>query len=311
MKKALFIAYNFPPHGGAGVQRSTKFVKYLPEFEWQPIVVTSPVDASLVLDPSLLDDVPPDTPIFRVPGFSIQKLQRQAKQVGLGKVATALNLLLQIPDASRFWAKNVFKMIGDVIHTQKPEVVYTTSVPYSSHLAGLWIKQKFGLPWFADFRDPWSKNLLTPYLPGYHRFNRYLERKVLAAADRVACVSKPWLDDLQQNLGREKGKFIILPNGYDPADIEVTPIPVNRHPFTITHLGSLYRYRRPDKFIEALQQLINSGRVVASDLRVLFIGKNIQKYVPSQPFFEVKDYVPHKELSQFRQQTHVNLLILA
>ena len=46
MTKILILAYYFPPIGGGGVQRVVKFVKYLPQFGYKPIVVTGPIGGS-------------------------------------------------------------------------------------------------------------------------------------------------------------------------------------------------------------------------------------------------------------------------
>ncbi|MBE0585718.1 MAG: glycosyl transferase family 1, partial [Desulfofustis sp.] len=54
MKKVLVIAYYFPPLGGSGVQRVLKFVKYLPQFGWQPTVLTIGPTAYYAHDESLL-----------------------------------------------------------------------------------------------------------------------------------------------------------------------------------------------------------------------------------------------------------------
>ena len=43
MKTVLGVAYYFPPGGGAGVQRTVKFVRYLPELGWRPVIVAPPV----------------------------------------------------------------------------------------------------------------------------------------------------------------------------------------------------------------------------------------------------------------------------
>src|SRR5678815_2823742 len=40
-RKVLVLAYRFPPQGGGGVQRTLKFVKYLPQQGWLPIVPVS------------------------------------------------------------------------------------------------------------------------------------------------------------------------------------------------------------------------------------------------------------------------------
>lgn len=310
-KKVLFVAYNFPPHGGAGVQRSAKFVKYLPDFGWQPLVVTTTADAGPVQDQSLLEDIPTDVPVWRIPGFSISRLRNRLACYGLGKLATVINLLLRIPDPALFWARNTHSTISRIIEKEHPQVIYTTSGPYSSHFVGMWARRRFHIPWFADFRDPWSRNLLMPYLPGYRALNRRIERQVLAEADRVACVSEPWLDDLRKNLGEQPEKFIVLSNGYDETDIQPLPAPAETDRFTLTHLGSLYRNRRPDALIQAVKLLVGSSRIPVSEARVLFIGKNVRHSVPDAPPFETQDYVAHKELDHFRAQTSVFLLILA
>lgn len=311
MKQVLFIAYNFPPHGGAGVQRSLKFVKYLPDFGWRPLVISTTADAALIQDPTLLDDLPANTFIKRIPGFSIARLQTQAERYQLQKAAVLANVLLQVPDTVRFWARRAYTECLQLIHDEKPELIYTTSGPYSAHLLGRWLRAKTGVPWLADFRDPWSKNLLMPYPPGYRWLNAQIERRVLATADRVVCVSQPWLDDLQQNLGREPEKFTVIPNGYDDADIQPLPSPEPHERFTIMHLGTFYRNRRPDQTIAAVRHLISSGRVPVEQLRVVFIGRNARDQVPDEPPFETVDYVPHKELDTYRQQADVLLLILA
>lgn len=308
--KVLIIAYNFPPHGGPGVQRTTKFVKYLREFHWEPTVVTTTADAGSVRDDSLLLDVPADVQVYRVPGFSISRLRRKLSAFRLGKVAVVLNLALRIPDPARFWARKVRATVSSIIETEHPRLIYTTSGPYSSHFVGMWARRQFDLPWFADFRDPWSQNFVTPYLPGYRLLNRYLERRVLATADRVACVSSPWLDELRKNLGKDAGKFVVLPNGYDEEDVQRLPMSVDTKQFTLTHIGSLYRNRHPNALVGAIELLCSEQRIPASELRVLFLGRNIEGKVPDAPPFEMHGYVPHAELHRFREQSNVFLLIL-
>ncbi len=310
LRPVLFIAYNFPPHGGAGVQRSLKFVKYLPEFGWKPIVITTTADAGQVQDLTLLSDIPAGIPIHRFPAFSIARLQSQAARLKLDRLVVFLNLLLQIPDAAIFWSKKIRSPLVEIVEREKPKVVYTTSGPYSAHLVGLWAKQRFQIPWFADFRDPWSHNLIIPYLPGYRTLNRYLERRVLAAADRVSCVSRPWLEEMQDNSQGRPGKFLVLPNGYDDADIKPLRFPPDHRHFTLTHLGSFYRNRHPHQFLTAIETLMESGRIPLSEIKVIFVGKNAKNFIPDHPPFEVHDYIPHKELGEIRSRTTTFILIL-
>ncbi|MBI3650470.1 MAG: hypothetical protein HY231_05415 [Acidobacteria bacterium] len=67
--RVLVIAYTFPPAGGAGVQRTAKFVKYLPEFGWLPTVLTVTESCYGVQDASHTDDFPDSIKIIRTAHF--------------------------------------------------------------------------------------------------------------------------------------------------------------------------------------------------------------------------------------------------
>ena len=313
-RRVLFLAYNFPPHGGPGVQRSLKFVKYLPEFGWQPVVLSAAEQAGPVLDPSLQGDIPAGLPVQRLPAFNIQSLLAGGERLGLKRAAVLLNLLLQIPDPGIFWARRARQAARQLVARTRPDLIFSTSGPNSSHVAARWIQQDSGLPWLADFRDPWSANLVIPYLPGYRALNRRLERRVLAAADRVTCVSQPWLADLQANLPPNQagpvGKFVLIPNGYDPDDLPQLPKPAASGPFTITHTGSLYRNRRPDSFLAAVQLLLERGQIAREQIRVRFIGRDSASQIPMAAPYEAIGYVPHAELAGYLGETHVLLLLL-
>jgi len=55
-KNVLIIAYYFPPMGLSGVQRTTKFVKYLPEYGWNPVILTTSPGAFYAFDDTLIQD---------------------------------------------------------------------------------------------------------------------------------------------------------------------------------------------------------------------------------------------------------------
>lgn len=65
MKKLLIVTYYFPPSGGPGVQRVLKFAKYLPEFGWEPIVLTVKDADYPARDESLLKEIPPAVRVYR------------------------------------------------------------------------------------------------------------------------------------------------------------------------------------------------------------------------------------------------------
>ena len=57
MRKCLVIAYYFPPMGLSGVQRTLKFVKYLKEYGWEPIVLTTSSKDYYAYDESLASEL--------------------------------------------------------------------------------------------------------------------------------------------------------------------------------------------------------------------------------------------------------------
>ena len=307
-KKALVVAYNFPPCGGPSVQRSLKFVKYLPALCWRPIVITADARAYPTLDPSLEKDIPVGTPIYRTRSWDVNGLRPSFRKLRLGKLHAVLNTLFALPDGAIFWARAARSAVEQAITTHRPRIVYTSSGPYSAHLLGLWIKRTFGLPWVADFRDPWSQNRIIRYPPGYRTINQRLEERVLRSADRIVTVSQPIAQNLTALLGRSKTPVSVIPNGYDPDDVPQLEPPLTAR-FTITYTGKFTRLRRPDVLIEAVTSLVESGHISLDKIELVFAGSNLDAFVPSRPPFTKLGYLPHDQLDRVWQRSNMLLLI--
>lgn len=303
----LVIVHDFPPAGGAGVQRVLKFVKYLPEFGWRPIVVTATVESYAVTDETLTRDIPEGTPIFRVPSFDPNRLRPRCERLHLGKALSLFNAALFLPDAAFTWARRARPVVKRALQEHQPAVILSSALPASAHLLGLWAHQFSGLPWVTDFRDPWSENELQPYLPGYRALNRRLEARVLAAADRILTVSPP-LEELFGRLCGDPARVRLIENGYDPEDVALLP-PPHTERFTITYTGEFSRIRRPDTFIAAIDRLVAAGSLPAAELRVAFAGKDTARFVPDRPPYEQLGYLNHDALGALRRDTDLLLLI--
>lgn len=307
-RTALFIAYYFPPAGGPGVQRSLKFTKYLPSFGWQAAVVTAAEGDHPVLDRTLAADVPPGTPVYRVRAHDVQLLRPQFERLHLGKLLSAINVALYLPDTHRLWSFLARGAARRAIEAHGPELVYSTSAPFSSHLLGAWVHKTFGLPWVADFRDPWSEDDLLPYYPGYRALNRRMERGVLVGADRVVTVSEPLVEMFTSLSGRPPGDIAVIENGFDEDDVPVLPPPHTSH-FTITYTGEFSRVRRPEAFVAAIDRLVERGEIPLDELRVTFAGKDTAKFIPDRPPFEQLGYLSHTALIDLRRESDLLLLI--
>jgi glycosyltransferase involved in cell wall biosynthesis len=311
MRPVLFIAYNFPPAGGIGVQRSLKFVKYLPQFGWQPVVITTTPAAYAVCDASLWADVPIGTPVHRVRSYDVNGLRPLCARLKLDKLLTALNVALMLPDPALLWSRLARSTVRRVIERHQPGLIYSSSGPLSAHLLGMWVKRTFGLPWVADFRDRWwtEEWPSIPRLPGYRAINHRMQRQVLATADRSITVSQPMADAFHGLAGRKKPSVSVIENGYD--EDEIVPLPPQRTDrFTMTYTGTLNKKYPVDAFVAAIEQLIADGKMPLEQSRVLFAGSGFDRYVPDRPPFEKLGFLDRDALVDLRRQSDLFILLL-
>ena len=178
-KKVLIVSYYWPPAGGPGVQRWLKFVKYLPEFDVQPIVYIPENPNYPLVDERLVQDVHPQAIILKHKIFEPYALasvfsKHKTKKISAGiitknkKQSFVEKLMLWIrgnifiPDARVFWVNPSIDYLKNYIQENKIETVITTGPPHSLHLIGLGLKKQLAINWIADFRDPWTTI-------GYHK----------------------------------------------------------------------------------------------------------------------------------------------
>ncbi|GGI99194.1 hypothetical protein GCM10010885_05830 [Alicyclobacillus cellulosilyticus] len=188
---------------------------------------------------------------------------------------------LLIPDEAMVWALRA-ALAGNVLIRQRGvDCIYTTSGPHSTHLAGLIMKAATGVPWVADFRDPWTDNLHFHHSGLRARIERHLERMVLQRADAVVTVTDGFRRLFEQKDPGLREKLHLIRNGVDEADF---PTPLYREPqdaararegkprFVLFYAGILYPGRSPAAFLQAVHDLIQSGRVARQDLLIQFAG---------------------------------------
>lgn len=304
MKKALFIAYGYPPLGGPGVQRTSKFVKYIGEYGWDPVVLTRSDKNVPLRDESLMSDIPEGLKIIRTAPWDLTVFK------GLpGKAFKLFSWKLLVPDIHRLWQVFSQKTAEKILTDEKINVIYTTSMPYSAHLMGLALKKKYpDVAWVADFRDEWTNNPYTLDKP--HNFirtgmERRMEQKVLKYADALITNTPVMLENFLKNNPHLPltDKFFAIPNGYDVDDFDNIAIPARESSkFTITYTGSFYGRRKPDIFLEALSRLISDGRLDRSKVIVKLIGSFKQQQVNElvrryglEGIIEMHGYMAHDE----------------
>ncbi len=279
MRKVLMVAHQFPPVGGSGVQRTTKFVKYLRLFGWEPVVFTRDIKGMPLKDESLLSDIPDGVKIVRTRPWNFAELPGVLSLPG-----KFINRRVLIPDGERLWQLFGRKKAAETAAREGVDLIYTTSYPYSDHLMGLYLKKRFPrIPWVADFRDEWTKNPnILDY--NYNRLRMSIERdmeaKVLETADFVIANTPVMMENFLEGREHLKDKFTVIPNGYDEEDfIGLNDSPPHNSRFTVTYTGLLYGRRCPDTFMKALSQLIQDGLVDRSKVLLRLIGSFKSGYI--------------------------------
>ncbi len=256
-QRVLVVAYVFPPVGGAGVQRVTKFVKYLPEFGWEATVLTTENPSVPLTDESLLSDIPPQTKIVRArtlePGYAFKrsilasnsnatvsangavssKSVAAPKSSGMLTAVTAyakrflrgaVNLVLQ-PDPQVLWNHHAIESGLRILSQEKHDAIFVTAPPFSSLLVGAELSRRTGLPLVLDYRDEWG--ISNAYWENRQQgfFTRWLQsamqRRVVRSAAALVATTQHSADALR-SVATEAGTRPLVThiyNGYDADDL--------------------------------------------------------------------------------------------
>jgi len=290
MKKVLIITYYWPPSGGGGVMRWLKMSKFLPELGWQPVIYTPENPDPSVLDESLLKEIHPEIIELKTPIWEPYEFYRKitGKKSGTkfksgyiseastgdwkSKLSVFIRGNLLIPDPRKFWIKPSIKYLTKYIRENPVDLIISTGPPHSMHLIAFGLKEKFDIPWIADFRDPWTdidfyaKLRLTKWADKIHH---KLELKVLTKADHVVTVSPGCATDLGKIVNR---KIEVINNGYDPLDYQFTK-PEQDKTFTISHFGAFNKDRNPGKLWVAINEISKNSPEFKKLLRIQLIGQ--------------------------------------
>ncbi|MEN3324156.1 glycosyltransferase family 4 protein [Mariniflexile soesokkakense] len=328
-KKALIITYYWPPAGGPGVQRWLKFVKYLPDFNIEPIVYIPENPNYPLLDDSLAYEVSNNLTIIKQPIVEPYKLaglfsKKTSKTISKGVISEKKTqsfiekLLLYvrgnffIPDARKGWVKPSVTFLSEYISKEKIETIITTGPPHSLHLIGLQLKEQLGVKWIADFRDPWTTI-------GYHKQlkltasskakHKKLEKQVLTTANQIIVTSFTTKKEFQEITNQP---IEVITNGYDKESVVEFEMDSK---FTLAHIGSLLSKRNPEILWRVLSDLIAEDGSFSKDFQLNFIGFVSDDVLHSIKKNELSDYidnvgyVSHKEAIAFQKKSQILLLI--
>lgn len=337
MKRVLIISYYWPPTGGSGVQRWVKFAKYLPQEEWQPVIYTPENPEQLAVDASLEAEVPAEAEIVKTRIIEPYELYRKfLRRSGHGEAAVEVNPVnarnksffqkaamwvrgnLFLPDPRCLWIGPSVRFLKNYLKDHPVDLIVSTGPPQSMHMIGRRLSLETGLPWIADFRDPWTKIFYFKHLammPSTLKWHQRMEKKVLDDASAVVAVSPLVQQDFQ---AMTQTSVELITNGFDECDF-----PEGRcedafggpdKDFVITHTGLFAADGNPTILWKVLADKCRADENFRKHLKIRLVGKTDSQITDSLEAVGLSDnvinlgYQPHAVAVE--EQRTASLLIL-
>ena len=332
-RNVIIFSYYWPPASTPGVWRFLKFAKYLPEFGWNPIVVTPRNGSYSNYDESLLEKVSKDVITVRtktLEPFQIYNLLqgKKGKKVpeAMSNVRESKALYQRfskfiranffVPDARVGWVRYGKSAGRKLINTKDIHAIITTGPPQSAHLIGLALKREFQIPWIVDFRDPWTSNyIIKEFLNRSNwseRKDQKYEDEVVRSCDLVTGISAGLVEEFAD---RARQTEVIL-NGYDDDDFRDLAYEVRTEHFCMSFIGSCKPNHDIPAMWEALFELVHEDENFKKRFRLKFIGNRnatIEEKLKKgglESNLLGRDYIPHDQAIKEMQAANLLLFIV-
>lgn len=344
MKGVLLITTAYLPQQGGGIIRPSRLAKYLPDWQWNPVILTMQPPKSDGAVGRLISHQNNEL-VYRAPRMDIIELYHTIKksvssclqffkkltisknisskviQEHAGKKTTNGDRrkadYIFVPDTRIFWIPGATLFGMTAIIKKNLRVIYSMSPDPSAHIVGLLLKSITKKPWVAEFRDPWITNPFK--LPSPYRWmdlvNARLERLVIEKADRIVVTSNEYKEDFllrYHQLSEEKVLFV--PNGFDLDDFEKV-ITQKLPKLTIVHAGNFYMARSSVSFINGLNLFLKRNPEARSQIQVVCIGvvddngQDLIYELGLEDVIEQKGILPHNQAIKYICDADILLLV--
>ena len=256
MNKVILISYYFPPFMGVGGMRSEGFYKYLPEFGWEPYIVTA---------------------------FQNKETNEQYKNIYRFYDVNKEDGLCFRRDSGIDWLKMLKRRLPLILKKQRFDAVYISGGPFLHFSIGSWVKKKYKLPVVLDFRDPFANNPNFPKRKIRDFVARKLEKSWTSNSDAVIVVNKYNVDMIERD---SNTPVFVIENGFNDDVIakvkQRQSVGAPKKFYTIVYAGKFMSARNPLSFIQAISILIREN----IGLRFVHIGP---QYEPLEQYVKQHD----------------------
>lgn len=267
MKRVLMVAFHFPPlQGSSGIQRTLKFAKFLPEFGWEPIVLTAHPRAYEQTSEDQLRDVPATVRVCRA--FALDSARHLA-------IAGRYPPALARPDRWRTWWLSAVPCGLALVRSLRPSILWSTYPIATAHVIARTLHRRTRLPWVADFRDPMAQDGYPRDPKTWARFKEIEEQTIASGAQLVFATPGAQRTYRERYANIAPERFGLVENGYDeeafPAEGSRVRSPLNPGKLTLLHSGIVYpKERDPTALFAALKLLLDRGAIGPETFSVRF-----------------------------------------
>ncbi|MCJ7552721.1 MAG: glycosyltransferase [Ignavibacteriaceae bacterium] len=320
MKQLLFITYFWPPSGKATLHWPLKIIKYLPDNNWQPIVLTADEDTFTQKDFSLLEDIDPKLKVFKSKTYEPFNFYKKfigkkpeekliaSETISLEnkslthRISIWIRMNLFIPDSRIGWYLSAVKTGEKIISNNKIDAIVTIGPPHSTHLIGKKLSRKFNIPFIPVFIDPWVDII---YYKGFKRsrltlkIDNKLEKSVLEQSSHTVFVTESMKEDYINKHHFIKDKSSVLYWGYNEDDFaNLKSTRTNMGEKVLVHAGNIFDYQNPENLWKVIRSRIDGGE----KFRIKFLGTIaplIRKSIEQNGLTDITEYIgflPYKEM---------------
>ena len=279
-RKLLVVANPYPPMVSAGTARIARFLRHLPEHGWEPTVLTARAKGTA--------PCPPGVRVIRAPVLFPRRL------LGGGPRSARITRWVCVPDPYAAWIGPAIYEGRRLLRTERFDAVFSSSPRPSVHLVAAALAGICGLPWLADYRDPWLNYEFRTYATRLHRqAQAALESAVLRRADAVSAINRSMLDDVVGREPRLRGRAHVIPNGFDLAEA-ADEVDLGEGRWFV-HTGRLYgRLSQTEAFLAAFAELPADTKMLFLGIEPVVIAPIVGKLGLSSRV-AVRPFVPHRQ----------------
>jgi len=289
LKRVLFITYFWPPSGKASLHWPLKIIKFLPEFGWQPIVLTVDEDTFSAKDESMLKEVSPNLEVYKSKSFEPFNIYKRfigkkkndqliasetistTNKSFAHRISIWIRMNLFIPDARIGWCLPGIGQGKKILRSKNIDAIVSVGPPHSVHLIGLSLSNKFHKPFYPVFIDPWVDIV---YYKNFKRskitlaIDNHLEKKVIKQSAASIFVTETMKHNYVKKYPFAEDKSFVLYWGYNEEDFGDLRPGKKTSEEIILHAGNIFDFQDIPAFWERVKLEIKKGR----NLKIKFIG---------------------------------------